>query len=142
MRFVITAQPNPDAPSPAAEFDPELFKRYMAFNEEMHRAGILIASEGLNPGAQGGHALVKNGKRVVVDGPFAETKELIGGFYVIEVPTLQDALEWAGRAPVGMGFDDVLEVRPLTGMDDIPPDLHALIASAAPTWSATFLKKP
>jgi hypothetical protein len=142
MRVLITAQPNPDAPSPPADFDPELFKRYMAFNEEMHRAGILIASEGLNPGNKGGHTIVKNGKRIVVDGPFAETKELIGGFYVIEVPTLQDAMDWAARAPVGMGFDDVMEVRPLTGMDDIPTELHALIASAAPTWSASLLKKP
>jgi hypothetical protein len=142
MRFVITAQPNPDAPSPPADFDPELFKRYMAFNEEMHRAGILIASEGLNPGGQGGHALVKNGKRVAVDGPFAETKELVGGFYVIEVPSLKDAMDWAARAPVGMGFDDVLEVRPLTGMNDIPPELVEMIKVAAPGWSRTFLKQP
>lgn len=141
MRFLITAQPNPNEPStPSADFDPELFKRYMAFNEELHRAGVLIACEGLNPGVRGAHAIVKNGKRVAVDGPFAETKELVGGFYIIDVPTLQDAVAWAAKAPVGMGFDDVLEVRALTGSADLPADLLQLIAEAAPTWSRTFLE--
>jgi hypothetical protein len=140
MRFVITAQPNPNEPSAPKDFDPELFKRYMAFNEEMHRAGVLIASEGLNPAGRNGHAIVKNGKRVAVDGPFAETKELVGGFYVIEVPTFEDALAWAAKAPVGMGFDDLMEVRPLTGVGDIPPELVEMLKEAAPTWSETFLR--
>ncbi|HEX5658388.1 MAG TPA: YciI family protein [Polyangiales bacterium] len=139
MRFLITAQPNPNDPSPPAAFDPELFKRYMAFNEEMHRAGILLASEGLNPGGQGAHAIVRNGERVAVDGPFAESKELVGGFYLIEVPSLKEALAWAAKAPCGMGFDDILEVRPLTGVGDIPPELVELIKAVAPSWSATFV---
>jgi hypothetical protein len=142
MRFLITAQPNPNEPSAPKDFDPELFKRYMAFNEEMHRAGVLLASEGLNPGGHGAHAIVRNGKRVAVDGPFAESKELVGGFYLIEVPSLQDALDWAARAPCGMGFDDILEVRPLTGQNDIPPELVAMIEQVAPSWSKTFTNKP
>ncbi len=140
MRFVITAQPNPQAPAQPADFDPELFKRYMAFNEELHRAGVLIACEGLNPAGKMGHAIVKNGKRVAVDGPFAETKELVGGFYIIEVPSFEDALAWAAKAPCGMGFDDILEVRPLTGAGDLPPELVAMIEQAAPTWSTSFVK--
>jgi hypothetical protein len=139
MRFVITAHPNPNQP-PAAEedFDPELFTAYMKFNEDMHRAGVLIASEGLNPGSRGGHVVVRDGKRVALDGPFAETKELVGGFYLIEVPTLEDALGWAKRCPVGMAAADVLEVWPLTGLSDLPPALQEMIVSAAPTWSASF----
>lgn len=132
MRFLITAQPNPESPAPPTDFDPALFKRYMAFNEELHRAGVLIACEGLNPAAQGGHAIVKDGKRVAVDGPYAETKELVGGFYLIEVPSLKEALAWAAKAPTGMGFDDILEVRPLTGAGDIPPELHR-----RRSWSST-----
>ncbi len=76
MRFIITAQSSPDqdaAPAPA-HFDAELFKAYMRFNEEMHQAGVLVASEGLNPAAPCARIAVAHGKRHVVDGPFAESK--------------------------------------------------------------------
>jgi len=138
MRFIITAQPGSDA-APAghqAEFDAELFTAYMRFNEEMHKAGVLVASEGLNPAAQGARIAVANGRRYLVDGPFAESKELVGGFYIIEVESLDEAIQWALRAPSGLGTDDILEVRQLTGSDDLPPELLQLIAKAAPTWSA------
>jgi hypothetical protein len=75
---------------------------------------------------------------VVVDGPFTESKELVGGFYILEVPTLDDAIAWALRCPTGLGFDDVLEIRALTGEDDVPPQVLELLRKAAPTWSATF----
>jgi hypothetical protein len=75
---------------------------------------------------------------VIVDGPFAESKELVGGFYILEVPTLDDAIAWALRCPTGLGFDDVLEIRALTGEDDVPPHMLELVRKAAPTWSATF----
>jgi hypothetical protein len=138
MRFIITAQSDAaSTPSDAsAEFDAELFKAYMRFNEEMHTAGVLIASEGLNPAAQGARIAVADGKRYVVDGPYAESKELVGGFYIIEVPSLDDAIQWALRAPSGLGTDDILEIRQLTGSDDLPADLLRLIEEAAPTWSA------
>ncbi len=138
MRFIITAQASAD--NKAAEqqpgFDAELFKAYMRFNEEMHWAGVLVASEGLNPAAPGARIAVANGKRYVVDGPFAESKELVGGFYLIEVRSLDEAIQWALRAPSGFGSDDVLEVRQLTGPDDLPPEILRLITEAAPRWSA------
>ena len=81
-----------DNPQPG--FDAELFKAYMRFNEEMHQAGVLVASEGLNPEAKGARIAVANGKRYVVDGPFAESKELEGGFYIIEVDSLDEAIQW------------------------------------------------
>jgi hypothetical protein len=139
MRFIITAQPGPDSqpPAPDSPFDEALFTAYMRFNEELHKAGVLVASEGLNPG-QGARIQVKNGKRAVVDGPFAESKELVGGFYIIEAASLDEAVAWALRAPSGMGFDDVLEIRPLTGEADLPPHLVELIKAAAPTWSKTW----
>ena len=138
MRFIITAQASADAPATdaPATFDAELFKAYMRFNEEMHRAGILVASEGLNPAARGARIAVANGRRYVVDGPFAESKELVGGFYLIDVDSLDEAVEWALRAPSGFGSDDVLEVRQLTGPADLPPDILRLIDEAAPAWSA------
>lgn len=138
MRFIITAQSNPEA-APAdqpAAFDVDLFKAYMRFNEDMHQAGVLVASEGLNPAAKGARIAVANGKRFVVDGPFAESKELVGGFYLIEVDSLDEAIQWALRAPSGFGADDILEVRQLTGPGDLPAEMLQLIQEAAPTWSA------
>jgi len=143
MRFIITAQPGKDTKpaDPNAPLDEKLFSSYMKFNEEMHRAGVLVASEGLNPGGQGARIEVSGGKRTVVDGPFAESKELVGGFYIVEVASREEAIEWALRCPTGFGFDDVLEIRALTGEGDIPPHLVQLIREAAPTWSAPFVKK-
>src|SRR4051794_8062028 len=87
MRFIITAGPGDtkveteSAIGPDGSFDEKLFSAYMKFNEEMHRAGVLVASEGLTAGAKGARVGVERGKRRVLDGPFAETKELVGGFY-------------------------------------------------------------
>jgi len=109
----------------------------MRFNEEMHQAGVLVASEGLNPSAPGARIAVANGKRYVVDGPFAESKELVGGFYLVEVSSLEEAIQWALRAPSGFGADDILEIRQLTGAGDLPPEILKLINEAAPKWSAS-----
>jgi hypothetical protein len=142
MRFIITAQPGKDStPDPSAPFDQALFSAYMRFNEEMHRAGVLVAAEGLKPGGQGARIEVKQGKRGLVDGPFTESKELVGGFYVVEVESLEEAIKWALKCPTGLGFDDVLEIRALTGESDISPQLLELVKAAAPTWSTTFEKK-
>jgi len=140
MRFIITAQPGKnskqsdvDAPS-----DETLFTAYMRFNEEMYKTGVLVAAEGLNPGGQGARIEVTKGRRAVVDGPFAESKELIGGFYIVDVKSREEAIEWALRCPSGVGFDDVLEIRALTGESDITPKLLELLKLAAPMWSASF----
>jgi len=81
---------------------------------------------------------VTKGKRAVVDGPFAESKELIGGFYIVDVKSRDEAIEWALRCPTGLGFDDVLEIRALTGEGDVPPNLLELTRRAAPAWSASI----
>ena len=104
----------------------------------LHR--VLVASEGLNPGAKGARVGIKSGKRTVLDGPFAETKELVGGFYIVDVGSLDDAISWALRCPVGLGVDNVLEIRPLTEMTDIPPALLELSARVAPAWTASVTK--
>ena len=140
MRFIITAQASEEKKTTEQQsgFDVDLFKAYMRFNEEMQRAGVLVASEGLNPAAKGARVAVDNGKRYVVDGPFAESKELVGGFYLIEVNSLEEAIQWALRAPSGFGKDDILEIRQLTGAGDLPPEILQLIKDAAPTWSASW----
>lgn len=136
MRFIITAQASDTPQAAEAGLDENLLAAYMRFNEEMHQAGVLVASEGLNPAAKGARVAVRDGKRHVVDGPFAESKELVGGFYIIEVGSLDEAIQWALRAPSGMGSDDVLEIRQLTGAGDLPPEVLKIIQAAAPTWCA------
>lgn len=139
MRFIITAQASPDGAAAETEggMDEALLTAYMQFNEEMHQAGVLVASEGLNPAARGARIAVAKGRRYVVDGPFTESKELVGGFYILEVDSLEEAISWALRAPSGSGADDVLEVRQLTGAGDLPPQVLDIIKAAAPTWSAS-----
>ena len=103
MRFIITAGTgdtkveNQSAIGPDGSFDEGLFAAYMKFNEDMHKAGVLVASEGLNPGAKGARVGIKSGKRSVLDGPFTETKELVGGFYIVDVGSLDEAISWALR---------------------------------------------
>jgi len=138
MRFIITAQASDEPAMPGADaggLDEGLLAASMRFNEEMHQAGVLVASEGLNPAARGARIAVSQGRRYVVDGPFTESKELVGGFYILEVESLAEAISWALRAPCGMGADDVLEVRQLTGAGDLPPEVLEIIKAAAPTWS-------
>jgi hypothetical protein len=142
MRFIISAQrgTNQQPADAEAPFDEALFTAYMRFNEEMYQAGVLVASEGLNPGGAGARLELVDGKRTLMDGPFAESKELVGGFYIVEVKSREEAIAWALRSPTGLGTDDVLEVRALTGEADLPPHICSLIKAAAPTWSAAFWK--
>jgi hypothetical protein len=145
MRFIITTGPDdtkPGAPpvGPDGSFDRELFAKYMKFNEEMHEAGVLVASEGINPGKKGARVGIVAGKRTVLDGPFAESKELVGGFYIIDVGSLDEAISWALRCPVGLESANLLQIMPLTELEDIPSDLHQLSAKVAPAWTASVTK--
>jgi len=142
MRFIITAaaDPNKTKSDGDAAFSKDMMAAYMKFNEELHKAGVLVASEGLNPSGKGARIGVANGKRVVLDGPFAESKELIGGFYLITVKSLDEAVQWALRCPTGLGTDDILTIHPMTEATDIPPEYLEVIKKAAPTWSASWGK--
>jgi hypothetical protein len=140
MRFLITAAADPNPAKARAPIDDALIAKYMQYNEALHRAGVLVASEGINPAGKGACIGIKGGKRVVLDGPFAESKELVGGFYLIAVKSLQEAIEWALRCPLGLGIDDVLTIHPMTEETDLPPEMRRIIAAAAPTWSASWSK--
>jgi hypothetical protein len=140
MRFMITSTTGGESKIDAPPSD-ELFKAYMKYNEDLLAAGVLVVAEGLTPGTPGARIVASGGTRRVVDGPFAESKELVGGFYVIEVPSLEEAKAWALRCPVGMASADVLEVRQLTAMEDIPESYLRMAASVAPNWTASVTKK-
>lgn len=141
MRFLITAGIDPSKQNHAADVtvNEDLIAAYMKFNEEMHKAGVLIASEGLHPAGARARVVVKDGKRVSTDGPFTETKELVGGLYIIEVASREEAIQWMLRCPVGLGTDEVLEIYQMTALTDIPPEFLDVIKRAAPSWSESVL---
>ena len=139
MRFTFKLDPK----APLADLLPSPAKAWtrspIPFNEDLTKAGVLVTSEGLLPEGKKARVAVSGGKRVVTDGPYTEAKELIGEFYVIEVGSLDEAIGWAMRCPVGMESADVLEIRQLTGAGDIPDHYLALAKKVAPTWIASIV---
>ena len=97
---------------------PQLLTDMGKFNEELTKAGIMKAGDGLRPSAQGARVQFSGKKRTVVDGPFAETKELVAGFWVWEVKSLQEAIEWVKRCPNPMPTDSEIEIRPFYEAED------------------------
>jgi hypothetical protein len=101
--------------------DPELLAEYGKFNEELVKAGVLLAAEGLHPSSKGARVRFSNGKCTVIDGPFAETKELIAGFSLLQVRSKEEAIEWVKRAPAPKG-DCEVEIREVWEMKGILPE--------------------
>jgi len=102
----------------------ELIEPMIKFNEEMVKAGVMLAAEGLQPSSNGARIRFDHGKRSVIDGPFAETKELVGGFWLLEVKSKEEAIEWMRRCPAPYGDDEVaeIEIRQVYEMSDLPAD--------------------
>lgn len=88
------------------------------FNEELVKAGVMLAGEGLHPSSRGKRVEFSGVRRTVVDGPFSETKELVAGFWLWQVSSMEEALEWAKRCPNPHAEDSVLEIRPVFEADD------------------------
>jgi hypothetical protein len=94
----------------------------MKYNEQLQKAGVLLALDGLHPPSTGARVSFSGGKPTVTDGPFAEAKEVIGGYWMIQVKSREDAIEWAKRCP---GSDnEVIEIRQVQEMSDFPPDVQ------------------
>ena len=109
MRVLIMAKEG--EPSAAASPPtPEAMAEYMKFNEELVKAGVVVASGRLSPSAQGKRVRFDGKKRAVIDGPFAETKELVAGYWLWEVRSMEEALEWLKRAPYDGGTFEIREV--------------------------------
>jgi len=93
------------------------------FNEELVKAGIMLAGEGLHPSSKGKRVRFSGGKKTVIDGPFTETKELIAGFSILQVKSLAEAIEWVKRAPNCQAGDYEVEIRQVFEMEDFAPIL-------------------
>ena len=96
----------------------ELLAAMGQFNEELVKAGIMLAGEGLQPSSKGVRVQFKGDKRTVIDGPFAETKELVAGFWLWQVRSMDEAIEWVRRCPNPTGDESVIEIRPVFEADD------------------------
>jgi hypothetical protein len=125
MRFMIIVKATPDTEA-GVKADEELIAEMAGYHEELARAGILLDGNGLQPSSKGFRVRYEGGKRSVVDGPFAETKELIAGYTVIQVKTRAEAVQWAQRfpAPYGKNRDAEIEVRQLYELDDLGTSEH------------------
>ena len=104
--------------------DQKLLTEMGRYNEELAKAGILLAGEGLHPSSKGKRVRFSGDKRTVIDGPFAETKELIAGFWLWQVKSMDEAVEWLKRCPNPMpGSEPELEIRPVFEAEDFGPAL-------------------
>ena len=111
----------------------ELLAEMGKFNEEMVKAGVMLAGEGLHPSSKGARVRFSRGKRTVIDGPFAETKELIAGFWLLQVRSKEEAIEWIKRcpAPFGEGQDAEIEIRQVYELSDFPPEVQEAASGEA-----------
>ncbi len=109
--------------------DTALLEAMGKFNEELVKAGVMLSGEGLHPSARGKRVRFSGSQRTVIDGPFAETKELVAGFWLWEVKSMEEAIEWVRRCPNPMESDSEIEIRQVFGADDfgaeLTPELRA-----------------
>ena len=117
MRVMVIVKANKDTEAGVMPSE-QLLKEMGNYNEELVKAGIMLAGEGLHPTSKGVRIKFSGSKRTVIDGPFAETKELIAGYWLWRVKSMQEAIEWAKRCPNPTGEESVLEIRPLFEAED------------------------
>jgi hypothetical protein len=123
MRFmvIVKATPNSEAGIMPSE---KLLRAMGAFNEELVKAGVMLAGEGLQPSSKGARVKFSGGTRTVIDGPFTETKELIAGFWLWQCKSKDEAIEWVKRCPDPMpGEESVIEIRQVFEADDFGAEL-------------------
>jgi hypothetical protein len=102
----------------------ELLSQMTAFNEELVKAGVMLAGEGLHPSSEGVRVFFSGDERKLINGPFAETKELVAGYWVWQVKSMDEALEWVKRVPDPMpGSEAIIEIRPVYELDDFGDEL-------------------
>jgi hypothetical protein len=129
MRFMLLMIPKGYENAPAGTMpDVRAVAAMTRFNESLQKAGVLLALDGLHPPAMGARVSFRGGKATVADGPFAETKEVIGGYWLIQVRSREEAIQWASRCPAS--DDEVIEVRQVQEFSDFPSDVQALLGKS------------
>ena len=121
MRFMVMVKANEDTEAgvmPSQELLTEMGK----YNDELVKAGVMLAGEGLHPSSKGARVRFSGDKRTVIDGPFTETKELIAGFWLIQVKSKEEAIEWVKRVPNPTGEESEIEIRQVFEAEDFGPE--------------------
>ena len=123
MRFMMLMIPKGyEQAAPGTVPDAKAVEAMMKYNEALQKAGVLLALDGLHPPSMGARVTFKGGKPTVKDGPFAEAKEVLGGYWMIQVKSREEAIEWAKRCP---GSDnETIEIRQVQEMEDFPADVQ------------------
>src|SRR4026207_2191954 len=127
MRFMMPMIPLGYEPAaPDVQLDPERVKAMMKYNEALSEAGILIALDGLHPPSMGARVSFAAGKPLVTDGPFTEAKEVLGGYWMIDVKSREEAIAWAKKCPASE--NEIIEIRRVQEMADFAPDVQKAAA--------------
>jgi hypothetical protein len=122
MRFLVIVKASKDSEAGALPKQ-QLLEQMGKFNEELVKAGILLAAEGLHPSSKGKRVRFSGTNRTVIDGPFAETKELIAGFWLWQVRSLEEAVEWVKRCPNPHDGESEIEIRPVFEAEDFAAEM-------------------
>jgi hypothetical protein len=117
MRFIVMVKASADSEAGVLPSE-QLLTEMGKFNEELVKAGVMLEGEGLHPSSKGARVKFSGSKRTVVDGPFAETKELVAGFWIWQVRSKEEAIEWAKRCPNPTGAEGELEIRQIFEAED------------------------
>jgi hypothetical protein len=127
MRFMMLMIPKGyEKAAPGTMPDAKAVAAMMKYNESLQKAGVLLALDGLHPPSTGARVSFSGGKPKVTDGPFTEAKEVIGGYWMIQVKSKAEAIEWASRCPAGE--NEVIEVRQVHEMSEFPPEVQEAAA--------------
>jgi hypothetical protein len=130
MRFMMLMIPKGyESAAPGAMPDPEAVAAMMKYNETLQKAGVLLALEGLHPPSMGARVSFSGGEPRVSEGPFPDAKDVVGGYWMIEVESKQEAVEWARRCPAS--DDEVIEIRQVQEFEDFPEDVQEAAAGFA-----------
>jgi hypothetical protein len=127
MRFMMLMIPKGyEKAAPGAMPDAKAVAAMMKYNEALQKAGVLLALEGLHPPAMGARVSFSGGKPKMIDGPFVEAKEVVGGYWMIQVKSKEEAIAWASRCPAS--DNEVIEVRQVQEMSDFPAEVKEVVA--------------
>ena len=122
MRFMVMVKATAESEAGAMP-STELLEAMGRYNEELAKAGVMLAGEGLHPSSKGARVRFDGASRTVVDGPFAETKELVAGFWILQCKSLDECIEWVKRAPNPMPGESEIEIRQVFEADDFGDEL-------------------
>ena len=126
MRFMMLMIPKGyETAAPGTMPDAERVAAMMKYNEDLQKAGVLLALDGLHPPSMGARVTFEGGKPLVTDGPFAEAKEVLGGYWMIQVKSKQDAIDWAKRCPASA--NELIELRQVQEMSDFPDEIAGIV---------------